>query len=45
MKPVSYIVVGAGSRGPDTPLYALQHPEQAEVVGVAEPRNQPCIGW
>ena len=39
MKSVSYIVVGAGSRGTGYAGYALQHPEQAEVVGVAEPRE------
>ncbi|MEZ4663352.1 MAG: Gfo/Idh/MocA family oxidoreductase [Caldilineaceae bacterium] len=39
MKQVSYIVVGAGSRGTGYAGYALQHPEQAEVVGVAEPRE------
>jgi predicted dehydrogenase len=38
-KPVSYIVIGAGSRGTNYATYALRHPERAEVVGVAEPRE------
>ena len=40
MKPVSYIVVGAGSRGTGYASYATAYPELAEVVGVAEPRDQ-----
>jgi predicted dehydrogenase len=39
MKPVTYIIIGAGSRGTGYASYALQHPNQAEVVGVAEPRD------
>lgn len=39
MKPVSYIVVGAGGRGTGYATYASQHPDLAEVVGVAEPRE------
>lgn len=38
-KKVSMIVVGAGDRGTAHASYALQHPEEAEVVGVAEPRD------
>jgi predicted dehydrogenase len=38
-KPVSYIVIGAGSRGTNYATYALRHPGRAEVVGVAEPRE------
>ncbi len=39
MKPVTLIVAGAGNRGTVYSQYALQHPEQARVVGVAEPRD------
>lgn len=38
-QPVSYIIIGAGSRGTNYATYALRHPNQAEVVGVAEPRE------
>ena len=40
MKSVSYIVVGAGSRGSGYAGYATAYPHLAEVVGVAEPRDQ-----
>ena len=36
---VSYIVIGAGSRGTGYASYASAHPDKAEVVGVAEPRD------
>jgi len=39
MKPVTYIIIGAGSRGTGYASYALRYPDQAEVVGVAEPRD------
>jgi predicted dehydrogenase len=39
MKPVTYIIIGAGSRGTGYASYALRHPDRAEVVGVAEPRE------
>ena len=39
MKSVSYIIVGAGSRGTGYAGYAGGHPDRAEVVGVAEPRE------
>ena len=39
MKSVSYIIVGAGSRGTGYAGYASVHPDRAEVVGVAEPRE------
>lgn len=39
MNPVSVLIVGAGSRGTTYAAYALQHPEQMQVVGVAEPRQ------
>ena len=37
MKKVSFIVLGAGSRGNTYSRYALNNPEQMEIVGVAEP--------
>ncbi len=37
--PVSYIVIGAGSRGTGYASYASGYPDKAEVVGVAEPRD------
>ena len=39
MPPVKLIVVGAGSRGTDYAEYAVTHPDEAQVVGVAEPRE------
>jgi len=39
MKPVTYIVIGAGSRGTGYATFATSHPDRAEVVGVAEPRE------
>ena len=39
MEPVRLIVIGAGCRGTDYAAYALQHPDQAKIVGVAEPRS------
>lgn len=35
---VRYLVVGAGNRGKVYARYALEHPDLAQVVGVAEPR-------
>ena len=40
MKPIELIVVGAGSRGAGYAEYAIEHPEQARVVGVVEPREE-----
>lgn len=37
-KRVTIAVVGAGQRGQTYANYALQHPEEAQVVAVAEPR-------
>jgi len=40
MKKIELLVVGAGSRGTGYAEYALKHPEQAAIVGVAEPRSE-----
>ena len=37
--PIRLAVVGAGSRGTIYANYALDHPDQLEIVGVAEPRD------
>lgn len=39
MAPVTLLIVGAGSRGKMYASYALQYPDQARVVGVADPRE------
>ncbi len=39
MHPVQLIVVGGGSRGTGYAGYALEHPDQVRIVGVAEPRD------
>ncbi|MCX7047313.1 MAG: Gfo/Idh/MocA family oxidoreductase [Candidatus Sumerlaeota bacterium] len=39
MKPVHLIIAGGGNRGTTYAAYALSHPDQAKVVGVAEPRD------
>ncbi|OGF44899.1 MAG: hypothetical protein A2231_04020 [Candidatus Firestonebacteria bacterium RIFOXYA2_FULL_40_8] len=39
MKPVKAIIIGAGGRGGTYASYALAYPEEMEVVGVAEPRE------
>lgn len=38
MYPVSLIIIGAGSRGGSFAQFALEHPDLARVVGVADPR-------
>jgi len=38
VKPIELLIVGAGSRGTVYGEYALAFPEQARVIGVAEPR-------
>jgi predicted dehydrogenase len=43
MKPVSFIVAGAGGRGTGYAAYATHHPALAELVGVAEPRETPRL--
>ena len=35
--PVTMVIVGAGGRGTGYAQYALQHPDQLKIVGVAEP--------
>jgi predicted dehydrogenase len=39
VKPVQLLVIGAGSRGTLYSKYAIEHPDLARVVGVAEPRE------
>ena len=39
MDPVRLVVLGAGSRGSTYASYARLHPEQLQIVGVAEPRR------
>ncbi len=38
MPPVTLLIIGAGNRGTNYARYALQHPHQVRIVGVAEPR-------
>jgi len=38
-KPVTVIVVGAGSRGTAYADYVNEHPEELKIIGVAEPRD------
>jgi predicted dehydrogenase len=39
MLPIKLIIIGAGNRGTNYADYALLYPEQAKVVGVADPRE------
>ena len=39
MKKAELIIIGAGSRGSRYAAYALEHPDEATIVGVAEPRE------
>jgi predicted dehydrogenase len=39
VKPVKLLIIGAGSRGKTYARYAIEHPDVARVVGVAEPRE------
>lgn len=39
MKPLTIAIVGAGKRGEAYAEYALKHPDQLQVVAVAEPRE------
>ena len=45
MAPVSMIVIGAGARGTVYANYAVTHPEQARVAGVAEPGRRPIQAY
>ena len=38
MKPVTAVVLGAGSRGTSYAAFAKEHPDQLQIVAVAEPR-------
>ena len=38
MKPVTAVVLGAGSRGSTYAGYAKEHPEELKIIAVAEPR-------
>lgn len=40
MKPTTLIIIGAGSRGTTYASYALEHPDRARIVAVAEPRRE-----
>ena len=39
MKPITAIVLGAGSRGSTYAGYAKEHPQQLQIVAIAEPRR------
>ncbi len=39
MEPGKLIIVGAGNRGTAYAQYAVHHPDQVQIVGVAEPRQ------
>ena len=39
MKPITAIVLGAGSRGATYAGYAKEHPEELRIVAIAEPRK------
>ena len=39
MRPVTAVVLGAGSRGNSYAAYAKEHPDQLRIVAVAEPRS------
>ena len=38
MKPVTAVILGAGSRGCSYGAYAAEYPDQLQVVAIAEPR-------
>lgn len=40
MKPVTAVVLGAGSRGTIYASYAKTHPEELKIVAIAEPRKE-----
>lgn len=39
MKPVTAVVLGAGSRGSVYAGYAIEHPDELKIVAIAEPRR------
>lgn len=39
MKPITAVILGAGSRGEIYASYALAHPDQLQIVAVAEPKE------
>ena len=39
MKPITAVVLGAGSRGSIYAGYAKDHPEELRIVAIAEPRR------
>ena len=39
LRSLKLAVIGAGSRGSTHASYALEHPDELEIVGVAEPRD------
>lgn len=38
-KPVTFIIIGGGQRGVVYANYAITHPDRAQVVAVADPRQ------
>ena len=40
MKPITAIILGAGSRGTTYAAYAKEYPEQLRIVAIAEPRRE-----
>ena len=39
MKPITAVVLGAGSRGSIYASYAKEHPEELQIIAIAEPRQ------
>lgn len=39
MKPITAVVLGAGSRGSIYASYAIEHPEELQIIAIAEPRK------
>ena len=40
MKPVTAIILGAGSRGTTYASYAKEYPDELQIVAIAEPRRE-----
>ena len=40
MKPVTAVILGAGSRGSTYAGYAMEHPDELQITGIAEPRPE-----